>query len=84
MPITSVIRLAAVATMTLALNASRNSSESSTSRYHRVEKPWNGNERLPVEWNENSTTIASGAYRNTSTRRTMQPVTGLRCWSVLM
>ena len=38
----------------------------STKSYQRSENPVNGSDSEPVSWNENSTTNASGTYRNSS------------------
>jgi hypothetical protein len=60
-PTHNVIRVATVATINELVSADRKSGELNTSRYQRVESPWNGNESDAVEWNEKRTTTTRGA-----------------------
>jgi hypothetical protein len=63
-PSTKVTRATTRPTNALFVSALRNSGDSTISRYHRIENPANGNVRLPVELNENSTTRPRGTNRN--------------------
>ena len=65
-PSSSVSTDVQAATKRLFQSAELKPGSESTKSYQRSENPVNGSDSEPVSWNENSTTNASGTYRNSS------------------